>query len=271
MGLVLALVLSGAQARAGLPPQTADPARQVSEHRPAQPFDNPRLTPEQQRNLAEAERVVDAVFERLYTTLDVNSVWEDYFDPTAAGPGYGPDPALTTELEEKIPPELLRRKQVAELNHIVAFMAFLFSYLPWQDWEQFEQVEGLEGLWDRLEFWTFLSADVRTVLRYEDERSEKDRAPLSNEAEVEAFISDLDRATAILRREIPDRWTQQFPAWQTLRLFRELPSQDEHFRPSMHVDDKGRETYLVVRDLWVVELRPRDGHMKITFFGPISE
>ncbi len=271
MGLVLALVLSGAHALAGPPPPAADQAPQIAQPGSAPSPGNPRLTPAQQRNLAEAERVVDAVFERLYATLDVNSVWGDYFDPLAAGPGLTHGRDLTTEFEAKIPPELLRRKQVAELNYTVAFMAFLFSHLPVEDWELLDRVEGFEGLWDRLEFWTALSPEVRTVLRYEDEQSEKDLSPLSNEAEVEAFIAELGKATAVLQREIPAGWTQQFPAWQTLSLSRAVQSGDWHFQPSLHLDDKGVETYSVVRDFWLVELQAREGHMKITFFGPISE
>lgn len=252
--LYCASAASRAHAGAGPRPQTAD---QAATDPGARLFDQTELTPEQQRNLAEAECVVDTAVERLYATFDLDLVWGDYFDPMAALAdihlAY-----LAPEFEAKIPPELLRRKRIAELNYSVAYLAFVASHLRMEDFEQFDTPEFLRSL----------SPDVRKALKY---GNPEEPPTLRNQAELETFFSSLRTASAVLRREIPPAWSEQSPAWVTLKNMRELPSRDEHFRPKVSLDDKGGETYLIVRDWWAVELRPRNGHMKITLFGGISE
>lgn len=256
--LSLALVLSGAHALTGRT-QTADQLRQVQEHGPGQTFDYAELTPEQQRNLADAERVVDAAVERLYASFDLDSVWADYFDPMAALADM--DLAYLAPDFEGETPELLRRKQIIEVNYFAAWFAFLVSHLRMEDLKQFFDKPEL--------FLRSLSPDVRKALKY----GNTEQPPtLKNKPELEAFLSSLGKATAVLRHEIPVRWTEQSPAWVTLKTIREDQSQqDSRFRPYMSLDDTGAETYVVVRDGWWVELRLRDGHMRITLFCPLSE
>ncbi len=240
MGLIVVLFLIAAHA-------LADP--------PAQ-FNRTELTAEQQRNLAEAERVVDAVAERLHTTLDLNSVWDDYFDPMAAGAGASLG-NLTPEFEARISYDLRRRWKIAELNYLAAVMTYIFSCK-----------RIVEGETEAEELFKCFPRGLREAI---EQLEKADQLTFTNESEVEKLISELDRVTTELRRKIPFGWSQQSPAWENLRSFRHKQSDGEYLQSEMYLDSNGRERYEVYRDWWSVELQARDGAMKITRFGPIDE